>query len=155
MRLVLHAGDVASPRTLALFRGFRGAVAFGNNDVDEAALARAARAIGWETGESWAGVLDDGTRIALAHGHRPATLKRLLRPEVDYLVRGHNHRVMDERVDGVRVLNPGALFRASRYTVGVLDTASGALEVVELPKVTGEGADAPTGSGGRRREGRG
>ena len=39
----------------------------------------------------------------------------------------------DERIGRTRVINPGALQRARRYTVALLDTEMDALELFELP----------------------
>ena len=42
---------------------------------------------------------------------------------VAYLCHGHTHATRDERLGPTRVINPGALFRARRHTVAVLDLA--------------------------------
>ena len=54
---------------------------------------------------------------------------------VDWLLHGHTHQVRDERIGRTRIINPGALQRARRYTVGLLDTESDSLDVLEIPTV--------------------
>jgi predicted phosphodiesterase len=53
---------------------------------------------------------------------------------VDYLLHGHSHEVRDERVGRTRIINPGALCRAARYTAAILDPDADALEVLEVAK---------------------
>lgn len=130
---VLHAGDVTEGRTLRAFAEWPGAVAWGNND-DARALAPVAEELEWAHGEAWRGELD-GVCVGLVHGHRRGLLSRYLTKEkVDVLVRGHNHRVQDEVADDVRVLNPGALYRARHYSAAVWDTVSGRVTRVDVPK---------------------
>ena len=55
------------------------------------------------------------------HGHEPAFhswSKSMANP--DYIFHGHTHIQRDERVRSTRIINPGALHRASHYTVATL-----------------------------------
>jgi predicted phosphodiesterase len=47
-----------------------------------------------------------------------------------YVCHGHTHKVRDERIGEVHVINPGALRRARRHTVAILDTDGDTLEHV-------------------------
>ena len=47
--------------------------------------------------------------------------------DIDYVLHGHTHIAADTCIGSARVINPGALQRAARYTVALLD-----LEVDEL-----------------------
>jgi hypothetical protein len=60
-------------------------------------------------------------------------MRSALAQGVDYLCHGHTHVVRDERIGQTRVINPGALFRAARYTVALLDMAADRLEIVQVP----------------------
>ena len=75
----------------------------------------------------------EGRTLAYTHGHRNELVQVALADRVDWLLHGHTHEPRDERIDGTRVINPGALQRASRYTVGLLDTGDDRLELLELP----------------------
>ncbi len=63
----------------------------------------------------------DGKRFAVFHGHEPQAQRIDLLDDVDYVLHGHSHRQRDERVGGVRIINPGALVRARPKTVAILD----------------------------------
>jgi hypothetical protein len=136
VHLVLHAGDVTQPETLAAFetvRPARGVVVLGNNDFDRDGLAAAASSIGWELHETWAGTVD-GVRIALAHGDEPETVRDLVAARPDLLVTGHSHQRRDAVVDAVRHVNPGALHRAGRYSIAILDTGTHAVRFIDIAK---------------------
>jgi predicted phosphodiesterase len=59
-------------------------------------------------------------------------MESALEDGVDFLLHGHTHEVRDERVGSTRIINPGALFRARRYTAALLTPATGALRIVTL-----------------------
>ena len=53
-----------------------------------------------------------------------------------YVCHGHTHRLRDDRIGDVRVINPGALNhpRNPRHpTIAVLDTATDTLTIHDLP----------------------
>jgi predicted phosphodiesterase len=50
------------------------------------------------------------------------------------VLHGHTHEIRDERVGLTRVINPGALHRAARYTAAVLEPASDRLEIIVVPR---------------------
>ena len=75
-----------------------------------------------------------GKRFAVFHGHEPAFRTAIDRLDVDYLLHGHSHVCRDERINGKRIINPGALHRANPLTVATLDVASDRLVFHELTK---------------------
>ncbi|MEM6332083.1 MAG: metallophosphoesterase family protein [Planctomycetota bacterium] len=70
--------------------------------------------------------------LAFCHGHEPDVVQQAIRDGVTWLCHGHTHRTSDTRRGSTRIINPGALFRASAYTVAVLDTATDRLELIEV-----------------------
>ena len=75
----------------------------------------------------------DGKRIAFTHGHEPAAMRAAIAGGADYLVHGHTHELRDDRAAGTRIVNPGALHRAPRFTVATLEPATDTLTVIEVP----------------------
>jgi len=117
-----------------LLKDWPAAAALGNNDVDRLSLLATAADLGIQMSEVREGVLDS-TRVAVVHGHHRPTLMQAVRSGLyDLIVTGHSHRLRDERVGSTRVANPGALYRAARYTCAVLNTGSGVLEIIPVPK---------------------
>jgi predicted phosphodiesterase len=71
-------------------------------------------------------------RVGITHGNLEDEVCRLLESRVDILLHGHTHAIRDELVGATRVMNPGALHRAARYTALLLDPATGHAEWVEV-----------------------
>ncbi len=132
--LLLHLGDFETEAVMDELVGHPARIVMGNCDWDVPAMSRYARSVGL-TVDHPMGVIDvDGRRIAFTHGHLAAPMKEALDEGVDYLLHGHSHQLRDERIGHTRVINPGALFRASRYTAAVLDPATDSLRILELPR---------------------
>jgi predicted phosphodiesterase len=62
-------------------------------------------------------------------------MDQALAEDVDYLLHGHTHELRDERVGATRIINPGALHRAPRYTAAILDPKADDLTIIEIPKM--------------------
>lgn len=138
--VLIHLGDVGTVQVIDAMLATHPAtgqpievhMVFGNTDWDARALAEYARHMGMTVHEPSGTLEVDGSTVLFTHGHLDAVLRQLLEREPDYLLHGHTHRVQDQQQGATRVINPGALFRASKYTVATLVPATGALEVLEL-----------------------
>ena len=131
---LLHLGDVGTEAVLDELVGRNARVVFGNCDWDEKALARYAELVGIRVDHPM-GILEvGGRRIAYTHGHIESMMSQAVRDGVDYLCHGHTHDIRDERVGATRIINPGALFRARRYTSALLDPSSGTVRWIEIAK---------------------
>lgn len=132
---LLHAGDLTRPETLTAFGKWPVVLAQGNNDLG---VGPAAQRAGIPYGE-WRGSIG-GRQIAVVHGHERRGLEEAVRSgQFELVVTGHSHRVREEWVGGTLVVNPGALYRAARYTCAVYETATEAVELLEVPKATAQG----------------
>ena len=132
---LFHCGDVTGPEVVALCGVLPCHFVFGNNDCDT--VPELERAIAEVKGIclGWGGeVTLAGKRIAMAHGHLTRDVRPLLAALPDYLLSGHSHHCADRRVGPTRRINPGALHRADRYTVALLDLESDALRFLEVPR---------------------
>lgn len=128
---LVHLGDVGSDAVLDLLAGVPATVCFGNCD-DERPLGRYAEAIGIEVGHPSATLAFGDLRVGLTHGHLEREVECLLAAQVDFLLHGHSHEMRDERVGATRILNPGALHRASRFTAMLLDPRSGEASWIDV-----------------------
>ena len=68
----------------------------------------------------------DSKRFAVYHGYENE-FNYAHELDVDYVLHGHTHTKRDEKINGKRFINPGALHRASPRTVATLDTATDVL----------------------------
>ncbi|MBX3355899.1 MAG: YfcE family phosphodiesterase [Phycisphaeraceae bacterium] len=127
--ILLHMGDIETEEVLDQLAGLTAHVVFGNND-DEISLGRYAASIGLTVAHPLGQLSVDGKTIAFTHGHLGSSLRDWR--GIDYFVHGHTHQRRDERREGTRIINPGALHRAPVYSVALLDPASDALEFLDL-----------------------
>ncbi|MDP9174542.1 MAG: YfcE family phosphodiesterase [Planctomycetota bacterium] len=131
----IHCGDVGSEQILDLLAGAKSMFVWGNNDYDRAELARYAADLEIKCGDNYGEVEIDGKKIVVTHGDEPRMLARAMAPQAcDYLLMGHTHVPRDERVGGLRIINPGALHRAARKTVAVLDPRRDLLRLLTVPE---------------------
>lgn len=130
--LLIHLGDVETMEVIDELSVMPCRMVFGNCDWDEAALGRYARALGIEVDHPAGRIEVGGQRIAFTHGHLPEFMESALRDGVQFLLHGHTHLMRDERQGATRIINPGALFRARRYTAALLTPVTGALEFITI-----------------------
>lgn len=133
--LVIHCGDIISPPVLREFSGLPMRFVFGNNDGEREGIARVAGELGFGAVDDQLDISVSGKRIFVTHGHKQGVLERAIGYGCyDYVFTGHTHCERDERVGRTRVINPGALFAARRYTVVLLDLDTDTLEFREIPR---------------------
>ena len=130
--MLVHAGDIETEQVLDCLAGHSAHIVWGNCDWDQAGLGRYAKDIGISVHGDAGEVEADGVRIAFTHGHLTAALRAAMASGAAYLVHGHTHERRDERVDGVRIINPGALHRAHPFTVALLTPRTGDLKTIEV-----------------------
>jgi putative phosphoesterase len=131
---LIHLGDVGTEAVIDELVGYDARIVFGNCDLDERSLGRYAELVGVSVDHPVGEMTVDGTTIVYTHGHLDALVADALYRRPDFLLLGHTHVVRDEQVGAVRVVNPGALFRAPRYTAALLDPRAGRLRILEIEK---------------------
>jgi putative phosphoesterase len=133
---IIHCGDVGGMAVFDELAGRPFAFVWGNVDYADSvssSLPAYLAAIGAEPPESIPLLLDiDGKRFAVFHGHEPAFKDAAFALDVDYILHGHTHVTRDERVNGRRIINPGALHLARPPTVATLNTTCDELTFHDL-----------------------
>lgn len=137
VQAIVHCGDIVDEESIEML-GSAGAPAYvvaGNMDRHTSQLEAAAELCGvsfaWEVVEV---PLDDGRSLVALHGHDELVLGEIIaEQQFPYVCHGHTHRFRDQRIDNVRVINPGALHHPRglhRPTVAVLDTQTDTVEQI-------------------------
>lgn len=129
----IHCGDVEDALVLDQLAGMDAHLVWGNCDWNQGTLGRYASDIGIAVHGDAGELTIDDKRIAFTHGHEPQPMRAAITGGADYLIHGHTHELRDERTAGTRIINPGALHRAPRFTVATLVPATGELEIIEVP----------------------
>ena len=105
---------------------------YGNND-SPSGLRPTAESLGYTIDHPAGWIeLPDNRVLVYQHGDDDAAMREAILSDVAYLCHGHSHVVTDRRERKSRIINPGALYRASRLTVAVLDTDRDKLELIEV-----------------------
>jgi len=129
----IHCGDVGNERVRDCLAGERAAFVWGNNDFGEPDLLRYAERVGIQCLGRFGDLTLDGKRIAMTHGDDVRLIRKLLAAQdYDYLLQGHTHMKADRREGRTRLINPGALYRASVKTVATLDTKADELRFLTV-----------------------
>jgi len=75
----------------------------------------------------------DALRIAVFHGHDPREMNALRADaKLDLLFTGHTHVARDDQENGLRIVNPGAVYRARVPSVALFDTRTRECRFLEL-----------------------
>ncbi len=131
--LVVHCGDIISPPTLDEFKELPMRFIFGNNDGEKEGLRKKAHELGF-------GEIDDELELTLGdkrfyfyHGTKEYLIDEMAGAQLyDYVCHGHTHRTRDEMIGRTRIINPGAMYMAMKYTFACLDIEKNLLEFKEV-----------------------
>lgn len=118
---LFHCGDICGENVLAELAGHDCVFVWGNCDVPSADLRKYVQTLGllWPRVPTLVQV--DGKRIGVCHGHEADSRGTVATEDLDYIFHGHTHLPADRRQGQCRIINPGALYRASVKTVATLD----------------------------------
>jgi len=130
--IIIHLGDVETFEVLDELAGHNVTLVFGNCD-SVSRLIEYALTIGIEVQDPAGTMTVDGMTIAYLHGHDFSQYQKFIEDDqIDIIAHGHSHEIRDEVVENTRCINPGALHRAPRYTVAVLNTKTDTLDFLEV-----------------------
>ena len=130
--IIIHLGDVETFEVLDELAGHNVTLVFGNCDY-VSRLIEYAVTIGIEVQDPAGTMTVDGMTIAYLHGHDFSQYQKFIEDDqIDIIAHGHSHEIRDEVVENTRCINPGALHRAPRYTVALLNTKTDTLEFLEV-----------------------
>ncbi|HEX6984977.1 MAG TPA: metallophosphoesterase family protein [Planctomycetaceae bacterium] len=131
--LVIHCGDIGGASVVPLFAGRPTRFVFGNVD-DPPRLRHAIRDAGLTCDEEFGEAELAGRRVAFLHGHDGDRLREAIRGGgYDLVCHGHTHKRRWDRIGTTRVLNPGAIFRATPHSLAFVKLPELEVEFVDLP----------------------
>lgn len=131
---LIHCGDLTIPAVVEEVVGAPAYIVFGNCDYYPDDLRLAMRRTGATCLERGGLIELGGRRVAVAHGDSHREIERLTAEAPDYFFSGHTHLRRDDREGPIRFINPGALYRASVFTVGLLDLDSDDYRSMTIPR---------------------
>jgi len=132
---VVHCGDIISPPVLEHFAGISLRLVYGNNDGERSGLKKKCLELGFYGIEETLNFSHAGRTFFVNHGTSARTIEAAAdSQQYDYVLHGHTHEQRNELRGKTRIINPGALFSADRYSIAFLEPETGAVEFVELPE---------------------
>ncbi|MEK6798915.1 MAG: metallophosphoesterase family protein [Planctomycetota bacterium] len=130
---VIHCGDVGGIEVFDELLGQPLTFVWGNTDVVSGGTLAYLRRVGVQVpGASPARLTLCGRTFAVFHGHEGGFEAAPHVLGVDYVLHGHTHAARDERIGSTRIINPGALHRATRKTVATLHLPTDELRLYEI-----------------------
>ena len=130
---VLHCGDIGSTGVVEIFSNWPAHYVYGNTDDSCSVLKEEIEASGGHYYGQVADIELNDRRLGMTHGDDPALLMRMIRSgEYDLVCSGHTHQVNVRQVGRTLVINPGALFRAAKHTIAIVDLMTMHHEIIEV-----------------------
>ena len=130
---VVHCGDIISPPILEHLQGLKMKFVFGNNDGERIGLISKCKKLGFDEIRDELEFDFKGKTFYVYHGTKSEILDKAIKSnKYHYILTGHTHIKKDEKIGKTRIINPGALFRISPYTVAFLDPEKDKLEFVQI-----------------------
>lgn len=139
VQAVCHCGDVGSEQVLTLLAAaclpahIPVYAVLGNVDHYEPGVSGYPSGVGVTMCGRRANLELGGRKVAVVHGDDPRMLFEVVRSQQhDYCLTGHTHLADDFQEGRTRVINPGAVYRATTPSVAVLDLERDQLQVLPL-----------------------
>lgn len=131
--LIVHCGDVGGLNILEEMAGEPCRFVWGNTDFPEHGWQARVEAMGLPWPDELPMRLSvDGKKIAVCHGHERVFFRVRDQGQYDYVFHGHTHKRADHQIGPTRVINPGALHRASIHTIAILEPRTNELGFITL-----------------------
>ncbi len=133
---IVHCGDLTSPEMASHFEGFRVILTIGNMDHTTGAIKKRLEKMREDNfvGMVFKGKLG-GAPVAATHSHVAGKIMELVQEgRFKWIFHGHTHEKRDEVIQGVRVVNPGALGGLGREprTFCIVDLDAGDVEFIKV-----------------------
>ena len=106
---------------------------FGNNDIDRHGLQKKCDVLGFGVIADQLRLSVEGKDILVLHGTRNSVVDQEIDSQVyDYVFHGHTHLRRDEKIGRTRVVNPGALYQTTIYSIATLDLLTDTLAFYQV-----------------------
>jgi len=131
--MIIHAGDLTSPKMLKLFSEFKCKFVLGNGDIDIEDLNRECENMGFGCMDTECVFEAEGKKFMLFHGDNvPKFRNAVASGKYDYIIKGHTHFFENYVSNKSRIINPGSLYGSEEFSVAVLDTETDRVEMIRV-----------------------
>ena len=130
--IIIHAGDISSPKIIELFKNLKCQFVLGNSD-DVDTINRETMKLGFGCIEDRCEFEVDGKRILVIHGNVVSIFREAVASgKYDYIIKGHTHIYEDYCMKNTRIINPGSVHDENEKSIAILFTEKDQVEKIEL-----------------------
>ncbi len=131
--MIIHAGDLTSPRMMELFREFDCRFVLGNGDLDVEILNVESEKLGFGCVGETCSLEVENKKIIIFHGNNvPLFRETVASGKYDYIIKGHTHFFENYVANRTRIINPGALYGTEEFSVALLDTKTDKVDMIRI-----------------------
>jgi len=134
--MVIHAGDLTSPKILELFTPFKCRFVLGNSDIDVEMINVKSEQMGFGNVGEYCDIEVEGKRLFVFHGNNVPLFREIVASgKYHYIIKGHTHFFENYVSNNTRIINPGTLYGNDECTVAILDTVLDKVEKIRIEEV--------------------
>ena len=137
IQVLIHAGDITSPRMLEYLKNFDCYIVLGNGDlIDSEEIDMKAQSLGMRSVDVKNEFEFSGKKFLVFHGHNvPMYREAVASGKYDYIIKGHTHHFENYVSNECRIINPGAVYGHDESSIAILDVESGKVEKIDLEEI--------------------
>ena len=137
IKILIHAGDINSPRMLDYFKDFDSYIVLGNGDlIDSEEIDMKAQSLGMRSVDDMAEFELCGKKFLVFHGHNvPMYRAAVASGKYDYIIKGHTHHYENYVSNECRIINPGAVYGHDESSIAILDIETDKVEKIDLEEI--------------------
>lgn len=131
--VILHCGDVGSAEVIQALSRWPAHFVRGNCDagLEQELAAACTESSIWH--HSFADLRFGDLRIALLHGDDESRKQQAISSgEYDFVCVGHTHVAEGRTIGGTTLFNPGALYRTSSPSIGLIDSETRGAHIIRI-----------------------
>jgi len=137
IKVLVHAGDITSPRMLDYLKGFDCYVVLGNGDlIDSEEIDMKVQSLGMRPVNDRVEFEYAGKKFLVFHGHNvPMYREAVASGKYNYIIKGHTHHFENYISNECRIINPGAVYGHDESSIAILDVESDKVEKIDLEEI--------------------
>ena len=137
IKVLIHAGDITSPRMLEYLKDFDSYVVLGNGDIiDSEEIDMKAQSLGMRSVDTSVEFELCGKSFLVFHGHNvPMYREAVASGKYNYIIKGHTHHYENYVSNECRIINPGAVYGHDESSIAILDIEADKVEKIDLEEI--------------------
>jgi len=137
IKIIIHAGDITSPRMLHYLKDFECYIVLGNGDlIDSEEIDVTANELGMKSVDLKSEFEMAGKKFMVFHGHNvPMYREAVASGKYNYIIKGHTHHFENYISNECRIINPGAVYGHDESSIAILDVEADKVEKINLEEI--------------------